>query len=153
MRKNIALGALLVSVLSVAFGVAPAANAAQAVPTVPTCLLANTGDHGHLGHTLTCAQVVDSRFGPSGVGRFTPSAGRDRHVLTVTLQYQRPGRGRVVWLPLASATKQGRGPLTVSTRTVWAPRFTRLRACATVTGFGPGGHDHPHGIGPVCTPS
>lgn len=147
MRKTIALAVLLVCALAASAGFVPAADAAQARPAVPTCLISSGGSDGHFTHALTCVQVVESRWGRAGSGRYSPGD-PGAHALTVSLEYKRPGFGPGRWLPLVSATDYGAGNLSATTRPVQEPRDVQIRACVTVAEVG---HGHGHDGGPLCT--
>jgi hypothetical protein len=123
MRRTIMIVVAAVACLAVA---APLAQAAPVRPDVPTCLIANGGGGGHYTKTLLCVELA----GAAGSGRYATAPGSGPHVLTATVQYQRPGG----WITLATATTVGWGDLSATTRPVHAPGQGGLRACVAVAG-------------------
>lgn len=138
MRNTARLAALFAGLAAVAVGVTPAA-AATARPDFPTCLISDSG-HGHrFGHSVTCAELRNERWGEVGVGRFNP-ADHEVHHLTVTVQFQWHRHGP--WVPIAHASGHGRGDLLAITPNTRAPHGAAVRACADVD----------NSPNPLCTP-
>jgi hypothetical protein len=121
MRKLIVLGVLVTAV----FGLA---SAAWAAPSIPTCLIANGGGGGHFTKSVICVELVNLVSGRAGSGSY--SSGDDAtHWLTVTVEFRAFGHA---WVPVASATARGAGPLRATTRMVRMSVPGALRACTRV---------------------
>jgi hypothetical protein len=121
MRKLIVLGVLVTAV----FGLAPAAWAG---PSVPTCLIANGGGGGHFTKSVICVELVNLVSGRAGSGSY--SSGDDTpHWLTETVEFRAFDHA---WVPVATATARGTGPLRATTRMVRLSTPGALRACTRV---------------------
>jgi hypothetical protein len=128
MRKLIVLGVLVTAV----FGLAPVASAA---PSIPTCLISNGGSGGRFTKSLLCVELVNLVSGSAGQGSYSVSGDDTPHWLTETVEYRAFGRA---WVPLATATTRGTGPLRARTRMVRVSTPGALRACTRVgTGSSP----------------
>jgi hypothetical protein len=117
MRKLIVLGVLVAA----GFGLAPPASAG---PSVPTCLIVNGG---HFTKSVLCVELLNRVSGSVGAGSYTGDS--SPHWLAETVEYRALGR---TWVPIATATAHGTGPLHAITRMVRAPAPGALRACTRV---------------------